>query len=287
MNSIPKLRASAGAEWLLGAFALLKRAPLALGTLGALFGALAVAASRAMQTQSAVGLAMQLLLMLAGPLLIAGMIFAAREVDAGRSANPAHLLRGVQEGKVGRLLATLLPQIGAGLLCMLLLVLMLGPAQLQQMLAIATQLEGQASPDPALMQQLPLGRLGLWLLLALVIGVLASFFTFTAIPQLMFGETGALAAMRQSFRACLRNWPAMLVFFVLMLLVALALNMGVLLIAAIVRLFAGAAAMQIVAQLLLLAILMPIVTGAMYHAWKQLHADAAPALPPAATGFEA
>ena len=286
MNSIPKLRASAGAEWLLGGFALLKRAPLALGSLGALFAVLAVAASRAMQTQSAIGLAMQLLLMLAGPLLLAGMVFAAREVDAGRSANPAHLLRGVQEGKVGRLLATLLPQIAAGLVCMLLLVLMLGPAQLQQMLAIATQLEGQANPDPALMQQLPLGRLGLWLLLALVIGVLASFFTFTAIPQLMFGETGALAAMRQSFRACLRNWPAMLVFFVLMLLVALALNIGVLLVAAVVRLFAGAEAMQIVAQLLLLAILMPIITGAMYHAWKQLHADA-PALPPVAIGFEA
>jgi len=278
--SPPKLRASAGAEWLLGGFSLLRRAPLGLGALGALFAVLAVAANRAMQSPSALALLMQLLLMLAGPILIAGLVHAAREVDAGRSASPAHLLRGVQDGKTGRLLSTLLPQIGAGLLCLVLLMLIVGPAQLQQMVGVLSQLEGQSSPDPALMQQLPLGKLGLWLLVAVVVGVLASFVTFTAIPQMMFTDTGAFAAMKQSFQACLRNWLAMIVFFLLLLLVALALNVAVLLVAAVVRLFAGATAMQIVAQVLLLAVLMPVVTGAMYHAWKQLHgggvADSAP-----------
>lgn len=289
MSAIPKLRAAAGAEWLLGGFSLLRLAPMGLGALGALFAVVAVAANRAMNSESPLALLAQVLLMMAGPLLVAGMIYAAREVDQGRKASPAHLLRGVHEGKVGRLLATLLPQIAAGLLCLLLLVLMLGPGQMQQIVSIAAQLEGQASPDPALMQQLPLGKLGLWLLAALAIGVVASLFTFTAIPQLMFGDVGAWPAMRESFQACRRNWSALLVFLLLMLLVALALNVAALLVASLVRLVAGPLAMQVVSQVLLLAVLMPVVTGAMYHAWKQLHGVAGERLPAptAAGGFEA
>ena len=41
MDTIRKLPAAAGAEWLLGGFALLRQAPLALGALGALWGILA------------------------------------------------------------------------------------------------------------------------------------------------------------------------------------------------------------------------------------------------------
>jgi hypothetical protein len=47
--------------------------------------------------------------------------------------------------------------------------------------------------------------------------------------------------------------------------------------------------MQVVVQLLAMAVFMPLVTGAMYFAWKQMLAggnDAAVAAP-AATGFEA
>jgi hypothetical protein len=47
--------------------------------------------------------------------------------------------------------------------------------------------------------------------------------------------------------------------------------------------------MQVVVQLLAMAVFMPLVTGAMYFAWKQMLAggsDAAAAVP-AATGFEA
>ena len=50
--------------------------------------------------------------------LIASTVTA---VDQGRSANPGHLLRGVRDGKAARLWATLLPQIAAGLVAMILL----------------------------------------------------------------------------------------------------------------------------------------------------------------------
>jgi len=50
-----------------------------------------------------------------------------------------------------------------------------------------------------------------------------------------------------------------------------------------VRLLAGDQAMQVVVQVLLMAVLMPVLTGAMYHAWKSLLGGAATQAP---TGIE-
>ncbi|HSM12279.1 MAG TPA: hypothetical protein VK827_12045, partial [Lysobacter sp.] len=45
MTELRKVPASAGAEWLLGGFALLRKAPLALGLLGLIWGGLSALAS--------------------------------------------------------------------------------------------------------------------------------------------------------------------------------------------------------------------------------------------------
>lgn len=280
---VRKVRPSAGAEWLLGGFALLKRSPLGLGLLGAIFGVLAgtasIMATRGTQLFALAELAMLLL----GPLLVAGMVYAAREVDQGRAATPGQLLQGLREGKAPRLLATLLPQIAAALLIALLVVLVIGPHDLQQMVQALEKLQGQANPDPALVRQIPAGRLLLLIVVAIVIGVGAGFFTFLAVPDMMFTPHGAFAAMGRSFRACVNNVPALIVFYLLLMVSALALWIAVAVVALIVRLVAGDQAMQVVAQLLLMAVLMPVVTGAMYHAWKSMLGDGPAAIP---TGIE-
>lgn len=289
MDRIKRVPASAGAEWLMGGFRLLRRSPLGLGLLGAIFGALGLVANIAMQG-GAVTLAMllQLVFILLGPLLLAGLIVAAREVDEGRAASPAHLLRSVQEGKARRLLATLLPQIIAMAICLLLLFVMIGPTQLEALSVAMQQVQQQSRPDPTVFDGLPVGRMFLWVLMVLAIGVVAGFFNFTAIPEMMFRDRGAHESMLQSFRACVRNLPALIVFFVLLVIAAVALNLGVILIAALVGALLGQAAMQIVMQLLMMAVLMPVITGAMYHAWKQLHgSDAAADMAVAQTHFEA
>ncbi len=284
MDRIKRVPASAGAEWLIGGFRLLRRAPLGLGLLGAIFGALGLIANLAVQN-NAITLAMllQLVIILVGPLLLAGLIFAAREVDEGRPALPGHLLRGLQDGKAPRLLATLLPQIIAMVICLVLLFLMIGPTQLEALSAAMQEVQGQARPDPSVFDGLPVGRMFLWLLMVLAIGIVAGFFNFTAIPAMLFDDRRAVDAMLQSFRACLRNLPALMVFFVLLVIAAVALNFGVILIAALVGALLGPAAMQVVLQLLMMGVLMPVVTGAMYTAWKQLHggpqADAPAAMP--------
>jgi len=270
MTDVRKVRPSAGAEWLLGGFALLRRSPFGLGVLGALFGLVAVVLGMVAMSSPGLVLLQQLVMMLLGPLLVAGMVWAAREVDQGRTANPGHLLRGVQDGKTTRLWATLLPQLAAGAIAVLLLFVVVGTGDLQKLVTAVEQAQGQTDPDPALIAGLPVGKLMLWLVVAVLVGIVAGFFTFTAIPDMMFRDARAFDAMKRSFRACVANLPALVVFFVLLLIAAIAITLVVQLIGFVVRLVAGDTAMLFVSQVLMMAVLMPVVTGAMYHAWKQM-----------------
>ena len=286
MTTIHKLPASAGAEWLMGGLRLLRQSPMGLGTLGLVFGLLGLLANLSLRHSPETAMLLQLVFIVLGPLLLAGMVYAAREVDAGRPATPGHLLRGLQEGKAPRLLATLLPQVAAVILLVVLLYVLVGPTELESMVTTLEKMQGQAQPDPALMATLPLRRLLLWLVLAVALGVLTGFFTFTALPEMMFTDRGAFAAMGASFRACVRNLPAMLVFFLLTAIAAVALQVLVLVLAAVIGAIAGAFAMEVIVQLVTMAVLMPVITGAMYMAWKQMQGSP-DTPPPAFHGIEA
>ena len=281
MTELRKVPASAGAEWLLGGFALLRRAPLALGLLGLVWGGLSALASTSGQLWASFVLA------LLGPILFGGLLYAVREVDQDRAARPAHLVQGLQDRKAPRLLAMLLPQLAALLVVMVLLFAMIGGEQLQQLMLVMEQM--QTNPDPQLAQGLPAGRMFLWLLLALVVGVLAGFFTFVAIPEVMFTDRGAIAAMLLSFRACLRNIPALLVMIVLTVIAMIAISIAVQLVVAVLGLAIGAQPAIFAGQLLLMAVVLPVMAGAVFHAWRQMLGDLpqAPAAPVGGSGFEA
>ena len=281
MTQIRKVPFNAGAEWLLAGFGLLRKAPLALGLLGVIWGALSMLAAMSGQ------LWLTFIVAVLGPILFGGMIYAAREVDQGRSAQPVHLAQGVREGKLPRLLAMLLPQIAALAILVMLLLAMFGPEQLQQMANVMQQL--QDNPDPALVESLPTDRMFGWLLLAMVVGVVVGFFTFIAIPDVMFTDRGAFAAMGASFRACVRNLPAVLLLIVLMFIAVIAISIGVNIITALIGFAIGQAAALFLGQLLMMAVLMPVMAGTIYHAWRQMLGDAPapPVVTPASGGFEA
>ncbi len=282
MTDVRKVSASAGAEWLMGGFALLRRSPLGLGLLGAIFGLIVALLALVGIANPSLMVAQQLVMAFLAPLLIAGMVWAAREVDQGRGTTPTHLLRGIQDGKARRLWATLLPQLVWLVLIVLLLLVLIGPTSLQALMEAAERAQLQPDADPAtLFAGLPVGRLFLWLLLALAVGIVAGFFTFTAIPDMMFSDTGAIAAMKRSFRACVSNLPALVLFFVLLVIAAVFLSIAVQVVGLLVRALAGDHAMMVAVQMLLMAVLMPVVTGAMYLAWKQLLSGESAAAPPA------
>lgn len=280
MNEIRKVPASAGAEWLLGGFALLRKAPLALGLLGLIWGGLSALASVTGQ------LWLSLVMALFGPILFGGVIYAAREVDLGRTASPAHLLQGLREGKAVQLLAMLLPQIAALVVLALLLVAMIGGEQLQHIVQVMEQM--QTNPDPELAKTLPASRMLGWLLVALVVGVVAGFFTFVAIPDVMFTQRGAFASMAISFRACLRNLTALLVMIVLLVIALFAMSLAVNLLIALLTWVIGQQPAMFIGQLLLMASLLPVMGGAVYYAWRGMLGDA-PAAPVEVTadGFHA
>lgn len=280
MSNINKVEASAGAAWLVGGFTLLRQAPLGLGTLGLIWGLLSLLVIQAMAVQPTVGLLLQLALAICGPLLFAGIVHAVHEVDQGRQAVPAHLLQALQDQRAPRVLATLLPQIAAVLGLGILLLVMIGPSQLQQVLEVSEELQRTAQaggqPDPDLVRSLPVGRMFLWFLLLLAALLAVSLFTFVAVPAIMLGGRGGLEALRDSFRACVHNLGAMAVFYVLLLITLLALSFAVQLVGVTVQLLAGPAAGMWVANLLLMAVLMPVLAGSVYHAWQQMLGGAAP-----------
>ena len=280
MTDVRKVPANAGAEWLLGGFSLLRKAPLALGLLGLIWGGVSALATVTGQ------LWLSLVVALLGPILFGGVIFAVREVDLGRPASPRYLLQGVREGKAAPLLAMLLPQIAAIVVLALLLVAMIGGEQLQAIVKVMEQM--QTNPDPELASTLPAGRMLAWLLLALVVGVVAGFFTFVAIPNVMFTGQGAFAAMAASFRACVRNLPALIVMVVLLLIAVFAISIAANLVILLLTWAIGQQPAMFIGQLLMMAVLLPVMAGTVYFAWRQMLGEAA-AMPVAlqANGFEA
>lgn len=291
MNHPGKLKAGAGAEWLLGGFGLLKKQPLALLLVGLVYAIISLVPVL-FAAVPVLSMLAQLALVVMTPVLFGGMVYAVREVDQGRAAQPGHLLQGIREGRAVALVAQLLPQVLAGLLVLVLLLVIVGPTPLQNMMLAIEQTQQGQSADAAVFDAFPAGAFALWMLVALVVGVLAYAFTFLFPAQVMFDGTRPLEAMKRSFRACMGNPGAFIVFLVLFVLVAIGITFGAQIVGLIVGIVAGPVAASIAAQLLMMAVLMPVLMGAVYFAWRQLIGGAAQdgaetgSQPPGASGIE-
>lgn len=269
---------SAGAEWLLGGFALLRRAPLGLGLLGVIWGVLSMCVVLAASAATTLGLLLQLALALAGPLLFAGLVWAAHEVDQGHAPTPSSLLAGIRKGHTRSLLSTLLPQVLAGIVLGLLLLALLGPDGVQHSADVFAKMQAMSQagtqPDPqeveALAASLPAGRILLWLLLVFAAGIAVSLALFLSVPQILFGRTTGPAAMRNSLRASLHNGGAVLVYLLLTGIALFAIAFATQIVALIAQMVFGMTVGLMIGQLLMMAVVMPLLAGSVYAAWKQL-----------------
>ncbi|MFZ2753235.1 MAG: BPSS1780 family membrane protein [Lysobacteraceae bacterium] len=277
---IRKVPAAAGAEWLLGAFRLLRKSPLGFGLLALVYAGMSFALILSMQSAPAIGGALQLIFFIIGPLLIAGMIFAAHEVDEGREASPAHLLAAVRSGKAGRVISTLLPQVAVLLVCLALLYVIVGEANVEKLLELSVKLQTEAQTkgaiDPNLMagliEELPLGRLFLWLVVVFAIGFGTIFFTLTIVPDMMFTEVRLLEAMKRSYRACTQNLMALLLFLIMGFVVMIAFSVALGILGALAGMIGGDTAMLFINSLGN-GVFVAFLAGAMYFAWKQMLGD--------------
>lgn len=190
-----KVPAAAAMAWLRFGLDMLRRYPgafLGMGVVVVILGQIPLAGT--------------LIALLLGPSLTAGVAYAAREADAGRTPRLGQLFEAFTGDKpLGSLVALCLPTIGLIVALILLLVFVLlgatggDPQQLQAM---------TATPE-ALLAVLR-GHLGVLLLLVLIAAVLQTMLVFFAVPRVMFDRRGAFGAMADSVRASARNAGALL-----------------------------------------------------------------------------
>ena len=270
---IRKVPAAAGAEWLLEAFRLLKKSPLGFGLLAVIYAVLWLMVVLVAGAAPDAAKVLQLVFIVIGPLLMAGMIFAAHEVAEGRSAAPGHLLASIRTGKAARLMTTLIPQFAVLFLIFGLLFAMVGQENIDKLSALMLKIQAQAEAggqvDPQLFLDLPAGRLLLWMVLALVIGFLSLLLTLTVVPDMLFNDVRLVPAMKRSFTACVRNLPALIVFMVLAFVILFAAGIGAGIVIGVAQLIFGQSEMLVV-NALLNGFFICFVAGAMYFAWKQM-----------------
>jgi len=283
-DDIRKVPASAGAQWLIDGFALLKASPGGLGMMGVLYGVCAAVVVGMSVVAPEIGFVLQTALLLVVPLLTGGLVWAAREVAQGRHVGPASYGEPFRQGKVGALLITLLPQVVLGLGMAILLLLLVGSDNLQIIASVMEKMQAAqpgTPPDPALMASLPSGRMLLWLLCVVVLALVMFLMTFVAVPDIMLGGSGGLQALRRSWRASVRNLPAVLVFIGVALVTLIGVSLLAGIVGMIVRMIAGPAGQAMVSQLLTMAIIVPIIWGAIGRAWESMlgRESAPPALP--------
>jgi len=277
MSVLRKVPARAGVQWVLGSLLLLRCAPLALGKLGAMWALatmLVLTISTNIHAFASVG---PYLILLAVPLFMGGLLWAVREVDYGRTPQPFHLLAGVYGERPIHLLMFLFPQFMASLLSIGVLLLVLGVEGIQQMtqaiilLGPVPAFNGTFEPSQvqALLTPLPFGSLLLWLAWGGLIFVMLMLILWVMLPLVMFENINGLRALRYSLKPidsaiwCAGAWGSIYPFSGIdnvKSAVEAQMLAGVL----------GVELAVLLARLVLIAVLMPLVAGAMYAAWKHM-----------------
>ncbi|WP_102946156.1 BPSS1780 family membrane protein [Stenotrophomonas sp. VV52] len=279
MSEIRKLPASAGAQWLLDAFSLYRRAPLqlaVLGVIGMLVSSLILVLAQALP--SWLGVIGQLLSVAVGPLVFGGMLCAVREVDDGHRATPVHLLQPIRDRRVSHLLVPLAIQLIAIIALGSLLYLMMGSEGLTASAEMFRKMQElqQSGATPsneqtlALMAGVPVMRILLWILLAFATFVALSMAMFTQPALVVFDHQSGMHALRMSLQGCIRNFGAMAVFMLLGLIATLCIYFLVVIAMQLAMLVAGVGAAAFVMQLAMSTVIMPLYVGAVYAAWKQM-----------------
>jgi len=256
-----KVNAGSGAQWLLDGLALVRRHPGPLLVIGLLYGVLASIP------------VLSLLVGALGVVLLGGVLLAVRKADQGQSPGVGMLFAAFGSGKVARLLVLVLIAVVFMLLIALLLVLMLGGEGITLMQRIIETTPAGGQPDPALIAQLPAGRLLGWFAVMMVVAVLVGVYTFFYTALVMFTDLTAAQALRTSMRAGVRNLPALLVYMLVSVIFSVMVMLAAALVSGLVGIAAGALWAELLASVLVTTAVVPVAGGAMYYGWRQVFGD--------------
>lgn len=213
-----------------------------------------------------------LVMILIGPLLTAGLIAAFHLLEGGRRPGPGTLFEGWRrQGARGSLLVLGgFVLLGVILAVLAVAVLLAGQIPMEEMQRLSQLQAG----DPVDLPE----NLTLWPALAAVlvimIGVVAGI--YFAVPLVLLEGTGAGRALATSWKACLRNLPAMVVMALCILGIGLAAALMLVVVGMIVSIALPANIAGIIMQIpaLLLGVTIQLVfAGGQYRAWLDVFAD--------------
>ena len=215
----PRLvRAGRGADWIGEAFALFRQQP------GVWIGILVI--WLVLSSVIAAVPALSVLGSFLNPVFSAGIMLGCASQARGEGLRVEHLFAGFRSGRVGPLLM------------MTVWTLLLAAAGLVALVAVVgwpvfDALEGLHDPSPEeLLGALGLGRLLWFAFAALTLAALLAMAVWFAPALIVFRGVSALDALKLSFRGCVRNWRALAVYgllvLVMLILAALPLLLGLL-----------------------------------------------------------
>lgn len=200
--SFSKVEAGRGIEWLKQGVALVMKNPAAFLVMALILAIIGI-----------VPLLGALALLIIGPALYAGFVYAAREEDQGRKAEIGHLFRAFQEpGKIGPLLALCIPGIVFMVLAIVLGIVLVGGAIMGGGMAAASNSGAGA-----------FAALGGGFLIFFLLMLVGAFFFYSllifAVPRVMFDGIEPFAAMKESLSASMANIGALLLFAVILFVI--------------------------------------------------------------------
>ncbi len=217
---------------------------------------------------------LSVLLLLCGPALLAGVMFAIAEADVGRAVSPLHLFEGLRRpGARGPLLL-----LGAiGLLALLLVGVavqrILGADNLAILMQIAEQ---KLAPQDAPMEKLVGPILQALMVAAAVLFVLLAGWFF-AVPRVMFDGRRAFAAFIESIVACAANVMSMTVYGLMLIVASFVIGLAMAIVAVVCGLFGNAGGILLgVVMIAVYAVVLVVSASGNYLAWREVfgHRDA-------------
>ncbi len=211
MNIVSPAR---GWQWIVGAFALFRRNPLTwivlhllLMLIGFVLGMLPVIGPS--------------LFYLLTPLFLGGLMCAAKDLESGKEIQIAHLFRGFHQNTSNLIAVGGVYMVGE--LVVSGVMRMLGGEELN-----AVMEAGIGSIDPARVTPEVASRMLMVMLVGLTMFVPLMMATWFSPTRVMLDNQLPFAAMGESFRACLRNMPAFLIYGIwnVLLLIAALMPFG-------------------------------------------------------------
>ncbi|HTD28481.1 MAG TPA: BPSS1780 family membrane protein [Xanthomonadaceae bacterium] len=212
------------------------------------------------------------------PALVAGLLYAIGEADAGRPVSSLQLFEGLRRpGVRGQLLLLGVVQAFALLLVLLAIQRMFGADNL----AILKQLINQKlAPDSAEAQRMAGPLVQTMMVVALIQFVLLSGMFF-AVPRVMFDGRGALGAFAESIAACAANVLSLTVYGLVLIAVAMLLGVAMVVVAALLSLLGKIGALLMMGVMIAAIVVWVFVSAAgNYLAWRELFGHAS-SVPPA------